>query len=411
MDILAKSQPVRNVAVAPRQVAPPDAEPVRRMSVEVVRHRSELAQYIADLETLAAGAIEPNVFYEHWMLLPALEWLVKDEDLRCVLIFSPDPARPSRRILCGLFPLQRVRRYKMLPVACYTLWKYRYGCLCTPLVRSDCAAECLKAFFDWLDAERGGPVLLEMGLLTADGPFQQQLVEHFGRCASTVHTTESFTRALLRPGTDAETYLHGSLPRKKRKEFKRQANRLAESGRVEYAVLEPDGPLDQWIAEFLDLEASGWKGRSQTAFACHAADREFFAAITRAAFARGRLMLLALRVDGRPIAMKCNLLAADGAFAFKIAFDERWRQYSPGALLELENIRRVHAQPGLTWMDSCAVADHFMANQLWGQRRTMQSLLVATGRPFGDLLVSSVPLLRWGYRRIRPAARSAGGNQ
>jgi hypothetical protein len=45
-------------------------------------------------------------------------------------------------------------------------------------------------------------------------------------------------------------------------------------------------------------------------------------------------------------------------------------------------------------MDSCAEADHFMANRLWLDRREIATVLTATGRAAGELVVSSLPLLR-----------------
>jgi len=39
----------------------------------VVRDLSTLSRFVPAWEELAAAALEPNVFYEHWMLLPALE--------------------------------------------------------------------------------------------------------------------------------------------------------------------------------------------------------------------------------------------------------------------------------------------------------------------------------------------------
>ena len=44
----------------------------------------------------------------------------------------------------------------------------------------------------------------------------------------------------------------------------------------------------------------------------------------------------------RAIAMKCNLRAGDGAVAFKIAYDEAYARFSPGVLLEIEQIERLH---------------------------------------------------------------------
>lgn len=106
-------------------------------------------------------------------------------------------------------------------------------------------------------------------------------------------------------------------------------------------------------------------------------------------------MMLASRVDGKPIAMKCNFLAGTGSFAFKIAFDESYYHFSPGILLEVENIRRFHAVPDIEWMDSCAVPSQVMINRLWPDRRIIQTVLYSTGKWPGDLAVSAMPMLRW----------------
>ena len=105
--------------------------------------------------------------------------------------------------------------------------------------------------------------------------------------------------------------------------------------------------------------------------------------------------MLASRVDGKPVAMKCNFLAGRGSFAFKIAFDESYSHFSPGMLMEIENIRRFHAIPDIEWMDSCAVPSQAMINRLWPGRRIIQTVLVSTGNPPGNLAVSAIPMLRW----------------
>ena len=116
-------------------------------------------------------------------------------------------------------------------------------------------------------------------------------------------------------------------------------------------------------------------------------------------------MLLGLFLDDRPLALKCNFLSGDGGFAFKIAFDEAYRAFSPGFLLEVENVRRLHQRPEVRWMDSCADAQHAMINRLWPGRRTMATVLFATGRAPGELLVALMPLLRWGWRKLTPPSR------
>jgi hypothetical protein len=116
-------------------------------------------------------------------------------------------------------------------------------------------------------------------------------------------------------------------------------------------------------------------------------------------------MMLAMRLDGRPIAHKCNFLSGPGSFAFKIAFDEEYARHSPGVLLELENIRRLHAQSKVRWMDSCADPSHPMLDRLWPDRRTIQDVVVGAGRPLGDCVVATAPLLRLLNRKLRRKLR------
>ena len=44
-----------------------------------------------------------------------------------------------------------------------------------------------------------------------------------------------------------------------------------------------------------------------------------------------------------------------------------------------------------------------MANRLWLDRRSLMTLITASGRTTGELLVSSLPVLRWIARSLRPA--------
>jgi hypothetical protein len=112
--------------------------------------------------------------------------------------------------------------------------------------------------------------------------------------------------------------------------------------------------------------------------------------------------MLALRLDGRPIAYKCNFLAGQASFTFKIAFDENYARYSPGMLLEIEYVRRLHAQSQIEWVDSCADPFKFMFNRLWPARLTIQNLIVSTGKAPGAFVVSVTPLLSWINCKLKP---------
>lgn len=167
---------------------------------------------------------------------------------------------------------------------------------------------------------------------------------------------------------------------KKRKELRRQHNRLAEEGALVFERVEDDAGLAEWTAEFLALEAAGWKGEAGSALSSAPDTRSLFEQSLAGAAAAGRLERLALRLDGRAIAMLVNFVTAPGAYSFKTAFDEDYARFSPGMLLQLENLALLE-RPEIQWADSCAVEGHPMIERLWRDKRRMISRNIAIGGP------------------------------
>jgi hypothetical protein len=281
--------------------------------------------------------------------------------------------------------------------------------LCTPLIRADYARDCLNEFFDWLCVAPESGSLLAMEYITGDGLFNQLMTDYANDCPNLLTIEERSTRALLERTTDAESYINTALSGKRRKELRRQEKLLRQLGNLEYVTLRPGDDLEAWLQNFLTLEAKGWKGQEGSAMATHRETREFFLRTMHAAAERGRLMMSALKLNCQTIAIKCNVTAGIGTYALKIAFDEAYAQYSPGVHLELENIHRLHEDPTLQWMDSCATSRHFMINRLWLSRRSLKRMLVATGKGGGNFIVAAMPLLRWFKRKFsrKPFAESA----
>jgi Acetyltransferase (GNAT) domain len=373
--------------------------------IVVARSLDQLIEHRQALDDLAADSLETNVFYESLLAEAAVRSFGAGRRLELVLVYRSDPGAPLRPPrLDGFFPFERISRYRGLPISALVSFKHVHCFLCTLLVRRDGAAETFAATVDWLAGESGAAIV-ELRSIGAEGRVHQLLVEQLHARRRPFWVGDWSTRALFEPGEDAESYLRGAISGLALKEVRRKEKRLRDRGRLVWRELEPGEDAAPWLRAFLELEASGWKGRGRSALACREAEREFFVSAATAAHDVGQLMLLGLFLDDRPLALKCNFLAGAGGFAFKIAFDEAYRAFSPGFLLEVEHVRRLHRRPEIRWVDSCADAQHAMINRLWPGRRTMATVLFATGRAPGELLVSLMPLLQWGRRKLTSGRR------
>ena len=391
---------------------------VAGMSVVVIDDLTALEKYVPAWEDLAANAIEPNAFYEPWMMMPAIRAFGAGRRLQFALVLANESARhDGAPLLCGFFPLEQQNHYqglsRKLPFKTLRLWKHKYCYLCTPLVREGYGQEVIAAFFDWLDAGSHDCSLMEFRFIAGDGLFNGLLMDYFERHIKLHYISMYFLRAMFRPTIDADTYLCAALSAKHRKMIRRQERQLSEIGRLEYDALTPDDDVAMWIEEFLRLEASGWKGRENSAIASDESDQSYFRSIAKEAFRQGRLSMLALRLDGRPIAFKCDFHAGRGLFTFRIAFDENYARNSPGMLLEIENVRRLHARSRIEWVDSCNDSSNFMFNRLWLERRTILDVVVGAGKSWGDWMVAAIPLLKSLNRKLlrRGAFRNRTGGR
>ena len=367
----------------------PDDLPGVSFHVKRATNLVELQTHVQAWQRLVETAIEPNPFFEPSLLLPAVEYLQGPARVEFALVYAKrrrNPAGPP--VLCGLFPLERHRGW-------VSIWRHLHCFLGTPLVRADAAAETLATFFDYLAKDAHGAAAIRFPAIAGEGRLHQHLVELLHGRGHAVWTSTRHVRALFRRGESAEAFSLANIYRKRRHELRRLEKRLAELGTLSRTELASRDDLEPWLDTFLELESRGWKGRSATALASTADQAKFFRSACRSAFARGQLMMLDLRLDGKPIASKCNFLSGDSGVAFKIAFDEAFARYSPGALLEMYNIARLHERSATNSMDSCADPDHPMINHLWSERRTIETLWASSGRRGGDLLVSALPALKW----------------
>ena len=368
--------------------------------VRIVSCPADLRAEIPAWNELARAAAEPNSYYEPWFFLPAAERLGQQEHWHLAIVESVT-SQQSRWL--AFFPFVRKSNGG---VSMLSLWDHPHCFLTTPLIRHDSLDVSLETLLLSLQHDSSLPGIVQFPQITATGSIQLALVDVERRMLLSRFVRSTHNRALLSrqqwsaADDEGKQYLADCLGGHHARELRRQRRRLGERGDLEFRQLNHMSQMDLWIDWFLDLEDSGWKGRSGTSMKQHPEEEAFFREMVSTGFTEHRVEMMGLFCQGEPIALKCNLLADAGSFSFKIAFNEELARFSPGVLLELDHIHKFAAS-GRDWMDSCAVAEHKMINRLWTDRRTIQDLLVSTGRTGAELQLASLPLLRVLYRQIK----------
>jgi CelD/BcsL family acetyltransferase involved in cellulose biosynthesis len=324
-------------------------------------------------DALAANAAEPNPFMERWCLGAGLAAFDTADEISLAALTVDGT-------LTGILPLVRRWSYEGYPLPHLGTWLHANAFCGAPLVAAGQEHAFWRELLHWADRHAGRALFLHLEGMPVEGPLYAALrdvcaVER--RAAAAVHRLD---RALLASDLTPQAYFDASMSGKKRKELRRQHTRLAEQGALEFERLTDDAGLAGWTDAFLSLEGAGWKGREGSALACDPAKATFFRDALAGAAAHGRLERLALTLDDAPIAMLANFVTPPGAYSFKTTYDERYARFSPGVLLQRENLNLL-ARADITWADSCAAADHPMIERIWREKRTIARVSIAIGGP------------------------------
>ena len=309
---------------------------------------------------LAQRAVEPNPFFDPDFVLPAARGLGEWEEVGIFRLLEG-----ADWIAC--LPLRRYSRWHRLPLPCLATWRHSYCLLGTPLLAPGHEQKAMEAIVAAM-REAGGTAFAGLEWIPADGP----LAEAVGAASpASAIAFDDFSRPILSRRQNGD-YLE-NVKGKHRREFKRLARGLEAELDAPLELVDRAGDAAA-VESFLSLEAAGWKGQQGTALASDPAHAEFLREAARYFAERGALEMLFLEADGRPVAIRCSLLAGGANFCFKIAYDERFSRFSPGRELELRLIERFDSDESLNWMDSCADPGNEVFRRLWPERRALSTI-------------------------------------
>jgi len=364
-----------------------------------IRRLDELAAFATELRDLTARALAPNAFYEPAFISAAAP--VFGRDVLAGLVWRR--AAPMR--LIGFFPVAIERRRYGLNIPMLVGWTHPYGPLGTPLIDRDCSEAAVAAWLDHVATDPTLPKLMLMPYLPVEDDVAQVLDAALAHRKGRSEHFALHRRALLAPHGDRAGYLDQAMPHKKRKELRRLRKRLADSGDLTSVTTTEPAELTAALADFLALEAAGWKGRAGTAAERNDDVRRFVVGAVTALAAEGKASVSRLALDGRAIATIVTLRSGDTAWCWKIAYDETFSHSSPGVQLLLDVTETMLADASIARADSCATADHPMIDHIWRERLALSDRLICVVKCDAALFAHACKLETWRRKALTMAKR------
>ena len=363
--------------------------PSEEFTGRLVTSVDEAMEIVPKWKRLVETCVQTNIQFEPEFLIPAWKNL-GDSNVQLLVIESPQKNTSNKEdVICALFPVRRKRIYGM-PLRGLEIWRHQFCYDSTPLIRRDCQKATWNFTLKYI-ANELNVSLFGMEWICDEGVFANLLTDvHFDE-KLTVFYRDEFTRAAFRPMQDADTFLKTKVAKNTRKGTLRLKRKLEALGLVETEFF--SNYSKDIVDQFIELESSGWKGRNKSGFAADEDETRFLHEATKAMMQEGSATIGRVSFKGKPIAMLCVLKGRDQSAQFKIAYDETFKEYTPGLIMELEEISRLHDE-SIECCDSCAEPNHTMINRVWPDRKRMRSLVIAKPKLLARLAVSLMPLFQ-----------------
>ena len=163
--------------------------------------------------------------------------------------------------------------------------------------------------------------------------------------------------SLIRLEGGRDEYMAG-LGKKMRWNLKNSRKKLQEMGEVSVEIKRGADANEDFVQDFLSIEASGWKGRNGTAIANDPDTTAFYTALVRSFASQGRLEWHVLRVQGRVVAASMGIRCGASLMIPKIGFDENYAAGAPGRILTGELIENGFSRSDL-------VEINYMSDEPW----------------------------------------------
>lgn len=194
-------------------------------------------------------------------------------------------------------------------------------------------------------------------------------------------------------GLNSDQYL-ALLPKKLRHTIRRAPEKIEEHYRLQTLIYSNDSQVsdERLAATFLEVYEDSWHTPEPYP--------DFLPGLIRMAARQGCLRLGVLYFDDEPAAAQLWFVHNSVASIFKVAYKERFSEYSPGSLLTMAMLRHVLDEDSVAEVDFLSGDDDYKRNWM-SHRRERWGLRAYNRRTLRGALMTLIEFAKAGYKKIR----------
>jgi hypothetical protein len=190
--------------------------------------------------------------------------------------------------------------------------------------------------------------------------------------------------------------------------LRKARSKLSKCESVEYLATRDPELLSDYLARFLDVEASGWKGEkgSGTAIKLDDALTGFYSDLAEGFGSKHKCEISLLKIDGQVAAGQFGLIVGRTMYLLKIGYAENFAAFAPGNSLLAHTLDRLNAEGEITDVN-------LVSDTAWHRSWRPEQMQAYKCCVYSDRLMAK-PLVAYGHirqmaKRLYDQYRGRGG--
>ena len=247
-------------------------------------------------------------------------------------------ARKGSRIV-GVAPLMLYSgRHLSLPAKIFSFIENDESPHCGFVVPKNAVYYVIPAFFDYIYANQKAWDIILLRKMPVGISQIDYLKTYCHQNKNRWVDNPSLSSPFLKTDTDWDSFYTGKSQRFK-KRVRYMQNKISKLGEIIFSESHAPAEVKELMGQIYDVGARSWKAKKGKAIGSSVQNRRFFSQLPGALAPDGKVYLWLLRLNNRLIAFEYHVRQNDVVYALRSSFDETYRAWGPGSVLDFEVVR------------------------------------------------------------------------